>query len=237
MPAASSSPIVLTGDGSPTLFSEAYGQTFHSHHGALTECRHVFLAGSGIQERLKAGHPTRVLEVGLGTGMNFLLTAEAASASQTPLTYVAFEQTLLPAEALEAVYTALPLSPERANAFLTWRRSLEDTPAGLLRWQNNDTLALEILLGDATASRHPIAPVDAVYLDAFSPDANPELWTPAFLSRLFDVLKPGGRLTTYSAKGTVRRTLAACGFSVERLPGPPGKRHMVAATRPVEPSS
>ena len=72
---------------------------------------------------------------------------------------------------------------------------------------------------------------DAVYLDAFSPDVNPELWTSAFLARLYTVTKPGGRLATYSAKGQVRRDLEAVGFAVEKRPGPPGKREMLVAVK------
>jgi tRNA U34 5-methylaminomethyl-2-thiouridine-forming methyltransferase MnmC len=88
-----------------------------------------------------------------------------------------------------------------------------------------------LLLGDALDARLP-SDCHAVYQDAFSPDANPELWTAAFCTRLFDALAPGGALATYSAKRTVRDALAQVGFQVERLPGPPGKCHMVRALKP-----
>jgi tRNA U34 5-methylaminomethyl-2-thiouridine-forming methyltransferase MnmC len=76
----------------------------------------------------------------------------------------------------------------------------------------------------------PIA--DVVYMDAFAPDKQPELWDSSVFRKLFDCLTPGGLLTTYSAKGSVRRTMQAVGFDVKKLPGPPGKRQMLQALKP-----
>jgi tRNA U34 5-methylaminomethyl-2-thiouridine-forming methyltransferase MnmC len=42
-------------------------------------------------------------------------------------------------------------------------------------------------------------------------------------------MHPNGILVTYSAKGEVQRTLKQCGFEVEKVPGPPGKREMIRA--------
>jgi len=71
---------------------------------------------------------------------------------------------------------------------------------------------------------------DAVYLDAFSPDNNPECWTSEFLSTIRGVMNTNARLSTYCAKGSVRRALLAADFSVTKMPGPPGKREMMVAT-------
>ena len=73
---------------------------------------------------------------------------------------------------------------------------------------------------------------DLVYFDAFGPRVQPHLWTSTMFKRMFNALKPHGVLVTYSAKGVVRRTMQAVGFSVERLDGPPGKREMLRATKP-----
>jgi len=83
--------LVLTKDGSSTLFSTVYGQTFHSIHGALTESRHVFLDSSGTATRLRERQKTDILEIGLGAGLNFLLTADLALKHGTQLNYTAFE--------------------------------------------------------------------------------------------------------------------------------------------------
>jgi tRNA U34 5-methylaminomethyl-2-thiouridine-forming methyltransferase MnmC len=72
---------------------------------------------------------------------------------------------------------------------------------------------------------------DLVYFDAFSPDKQPELWTLDIFQKIFDLMNPGGILVTYSSKGEVKRNLKTSGFIVERLPGPPGKRHMIRAKK------
>ncbi len=73
---------------------------------------------------------------------------------------------------------------------------------------------------------------DLVYFDAFGARVQPELWTEDIFSIMFKALKSGGILVTYAAKGSVRRAMQKVGFEVERLPGPPGKREMLRATKP-----
>ena len=73
---------------------------------------------------------------------------------------------------------------------------------------------------------------NVIYFDAFSPEAQPELWNADIFTKLFATLKKGGVMTTYSCKGSVKRALKAAGFSIEKLPGPPGKREFLRATKP-----
>ena len=72
---------------------------------------------------------------------------------------------------------------------------------------------------------------DLIYFDAFGPRVQPELWTEEIFRIMYKALKLGGILVTYSAKGSVRRAMLSVGFLVERLPGPPGKREMLRATK------
>jgi len=72
---------------------------------------------------------------------------------------------------------------------------------------------------------------DVVYFDAFSPAVQPEMWTHDIFARLFAAMNPGAILTTYCAKGSVRRNMQSAGFAVERLPGPAGKREMLRAKK------
>lgn len=219
-----------TDDGFATLYSTRYGQTYHSRHGAGTEARHVFLDASGAADRLAAGRPTRVLEVGFGTGLNFLVTAHAALDAGAPLTFVSLERDVLPAATLDALGHGAHFDGSLSADLIAWRRRLPHAvPAGRYSFDAG-AVTLVLLVGDALGAALPEG-CDAVYLDAFSPDANPELWTVPFLRRLHAALRPAGRLTTYSAKGSVRRALAAAGFEVAKRPGPPGKREMTAATR------
>ncbi len=70
-----------------------------------------------------------------------------------------------------------------------------------------------------------------IYFDAFGARLQPELWTQEVFKTMYDALKKDGVLVTYAAKGSVRRAMQAVGFTVERLPGPPGKREMLRATK------
>jgi tRNA U34 5-methylaminomethyl-2-thiouridine-forming methyltransferase MnmC len=222
----------VTADGSATLFSSRFGQTYHSRHGAVAESRHVFLAGSGVDRRLAAGAPTRVLEVGFGTGLNFLLTAQAALAAEARLDYVALERDLLPAQVLAGLgYERY--APDTLDRLLAFRRGLAARPRPGSYRLDGPGFTLELRLGDAGEANLEEAGFDAVYHDAFSPDANAELWSAEFLARLARSLKTGGTLATYTVKGDVRRRLIEAGLRVAKAPGPlAGKREMLVASRP-----
>jgi tRNA U34 5-methylaminomethyl-2-thiouridine-forming methyltransferase MnmC len=70
-----------------------------------------------------------------------------------------------------------------------------------------------------------------IYFDAFAPEKQPELWTDEIFAKLAAALKPGGKLVSYCAKGSFKRSLKAAGLKVEALPGPPGKREMTCAIK------
>ena len=229
-----------TSDGSMTLHSDRFGQTYHSRNGALTESRHVFLE-AGWSHRMAAlagmpelaGRSIRVLELGLGTGLNALLTrkahAERPPADRPSLVYEALEpHPLLPAE-------------WGAMALPTWSGVEGDADLHA----HPDAEQHEVVWSDdARFVRHRTTwqqfaqdqsrrrTFDLIYFDAFAPDSQPELWLPERFAEAFQLLSEGGVLVTYCAKGAVRRAMLDAGFRVERLPGPPGKREMIRATRP-----
>lgn len=215
-----------TEDGSLTLFSPTFGEHYHSTHGARQESQHIFLQ-LGLQHRLTAepapARPVRLFEVGFGTGLNALLTAEAVARTETPLHYYSIERYPLSAE----IYRQLAY-PDLDGDLL---QALHDAPWGK-DIALSSSFTLHKLAGDLTSTPFPDA-LDLVYFDAFSPESQPELWSEAIFQRLFDALRPAGVLTTYCAKGEVRRRLQRAGFLVERLPGPPGKREVLRATRPL----
>jgi len=224
---------VETADGSLTLFSERYEQTFHSVHGARTESIHVFLNGAGVSERLERQMPTRVLEVGLGLGLNALVTAEAATQFGTNLDYVGIEHDLQATTVFRRILQSADLAlVDQITDVVEKAHSNPDSSTGPIALNSSCSLsilrmalksALERLDGDSSEG------FDAIYLDAFSPDANPECWDSDTLLGLSRLLNPGGTLATYCAKGSVRRNLQATGLTVTRRPGPPGKRECLAA--------
>lgn len=227
-----------TADGSATLFDEAARQTFHSRHGAVREARHVFLGGAGLE----AGGPgwpaqrrARVLEVGFGTGLNFLLTADAARHAGTRVHYLGLDRRLPPASTLRQLRYGDALDgPDLFEAFLSARDAAPERGPWTVALPGAD---LTVHLGNAEHALLPAGWADAIYHDAFSPEASPSLWDEAFLARLVRALAPGGRLVSYCVQGRVRRRLAALGLEVGKRPGPPaGKREVLHALNPTAPA-
>lgn len=220
-----------TRDGSATLYSERYAQTYASDKGALSEARQVFLAGSGVEQRLAGGQSVRVLEVGFGAGLNFFVTAAACLTHPAAgLSYVALEQTLLDASTVRQLGYGPLLKTEVVAHYLAWRESVQATSPCVFE---TPQVKLTLLLGEATAQKLPVEAFHTVYHDAFSPDVNPELWTESFLGTLVAALAPGGTLVSYCVQGAVRRRLQALGLSTEKRPGPlGGKREVLFAQKP-----
>ena len=228
-------------DGSLTLYSHKYRQTFGSTAGARTEALWVYLQGSGIEQRLRESQQSAVLEVGLGTGLNFLVTAESACRHRVTVDYIALEADLASllfwnSEAVRSCDSMSRLLCYRPLAnwwALTVKKFFKATPGTILRFNFPPFIRLEVRVGEATQTAWPERTFDAIYHDAFSPQMNPELWTTTFLRRLADSLAVGGSLVSYCVQGEVRRRLQATGLRVQRRPGPPGgKREVLRATKP-----
>ncbi|KEF35540.1 hypothetical protein RDMS_01305 [Deinococcus sp. RL] len=215
--------ILLTPDGSRTALSVRYGEAYGSRHGAAAQARHVFVEGSGTH-----AHPgPRVLEVGFGLGVNFRATLADGERRGVPLEYLAYELDPAPASVLREVAAG-----GEGAAHPAWAGVLAGWGApGPLRVEVPG-VSLTVRFEDIRTADLPRDWATALYLDGFSPARNPEVWTPEVVGRLALALAPGGVLTTYSAAGHVRRALTAAGLTVERRPGPPGKREHLRAVRP-----
>ena len=226
-----------TEDGSLTLYTPRFGEHYHSTHGAVQESAHIYL-GLGLRQRLKhwaepEGAALRCFEVGFGTGLNALLSWREAERSHQLIHYYSIERYPIPAE----LYRQLHYELSTADALST-TGCAEDSHSSLMRlheaaWDEDVTLSRYFVLhkisGDLNALPFPSA-LDLVYYDAFSPESQPELWREELFTQLRRCCRPGAILTTYCAKGEVRRRLERSSFSVERLPGPPGKREVLRAT-------
>ncbi len=223
--------IVITADGSRMLVRGDLDEGYHSHRGAVAEARHVFLGASGAAERAAAGVETSIVEVGLGSGLNALLTTEAFAAAGTPLHYMGLETAPVAAHYLDALaYNAVAA---HGDTVTQWLRCFATggTTAGVCSNSALPGIRLTALCTDALGWS-PDAPVDIVYLDAFSPASAPNLWTETAVAHWCSWLRPGGVLVTYCAQGAFRRHLRGLGMRVDRLPGPPGgKREMTRARR------
>ena len=182
--------------------------------------------------RVKAS--ANILDVGFGTGLNFLSTVNKYQVS--PMHYVGLDHTLPTARYIEDLGHANQLGlPALGKAFLEWRKALPDeVPFGSYKFEY-EGIKLRLHIGDATQAVLPPNNFNAVYLDPFSPSVNPELWTASFLKICFRSTAPGGYLATYSAAGKVRRAMKQAGYIVSSEPGPPGKREMTVGLKPIIP--
>lgn len=221
-----------TADGSPTLYVPALDEHYHSHHGAAQESRHVFI-GAGLGPLLAAGlgqpgrPPLRVLEVGLGTGLNALLTLEAAQAAGAAVAYAGYETVPLPPAAVGALAVQWAAAPALDAAFTL----LHAGPWGAA-FALAEGFEMTKVQAPIQAAGLPGHFYSLIYFDAFAPEKQPELWTEAVFQKLFAAAAPGALLVSYCAQGQFRRNLRAAGWFTEKLPGPPGKREMTRARKP-----
>lgn len=228
--------IITTGDGSKTIQIEEWNEQYHSIHGAIQEAKHVFLK-HGLhffldqnQAEIKEGQTKTdisILEIGFGTGLNaFLTLLEQVERSNVSINYVGVEAYPVSKEEIsELNYTEQLQVGENSNLF----EKLHQTPWGLPHKITDD-----FHLTKNQAFFHELTYSNAfnvIYFDAFGARVQPELWTESIFTIMYNALKNGGVLVTYSAKGSVRRALQAVGFLVEKLPGPPGKREMLRAIK------
>lgn len=227
--------LLQTGDGSYTLHLPEWNEQYHSKHGAIAEALHVF-----IQEGLyywsseNPRMPVSILEIGFGTGLNALLT-------------------ILKSENIPSVqYTgveAYPLDIEEA-LLLNYNTVIEDqycdkkadmpdllqiyTQIHTCVWEKKNSITDNFYLTKLQQKFSEISFVscfDIIYFDAFGIRVQPELWTEEIFQKMYDGLKENGVLVTYAANGNARRAMQAVGFTVERLPGPPGKKEMLRAIK------
>lgn len=210
-----------TDDGSATLFVPELDEHYHSTKGARTESQHIFIdMGLAYVRTLRP----RVLEIGFGTGLNAFLSLLAANGSNRKVHYTAIELYPLEWKTVAGLnYSEDPLFEQIHRA--PWEEEVEITPNFILQKKKVDFTRLQ----EESLNNLPF---DIVYYDAFAPEKQPEMWTQQLFDRVFRVMADGAVLTTYCAKGVVRRRLQQAGFIVERLSGPPeGKREILRASK------
>lgn len=220
--------LIETADGSCTLHNSDFTETYHSKFGAVTESVDVFISNSGVQERLQNGHSTRVLEIGFGTGLNFILSAGLADQYHSPLYYEAFEYALPP---VALITELLEKNTPQHKALINDLQQLLETTATGKNLQIGHCSQLHLRLENALLAKFDDPSFDAIYLDAFSSKNNPDLWTQEFLQLLYGALNSDGVLATYSVNRAFRDALTGAGFHWEKRKGPPGKREVVIAYR------
>ena len=217
--------ILITSDGSTTIHLPEWDEQYHSKHGAIQEAYHVFLR-AGFDEIIKKNKKISILEIGFGTGLNAFITFLEATEKRIKIDYVGIEA--YPIAATEVV---------KLNYVKELKASKEQLvfdEMHALSWEEKHFVSEGFQLTKRKQFFEDIADkniFELIYFDAFGAKNQPELWTEDIFFRMYEAMKENGILVTYSAKGSARRAMQAVGFSVERIPGPPGKREMLRAIK------
>lgn len=214
----------ITEDGSNTLYVKELNEHYHSTFGAITESQHIFI-NNGLKQIQQ--DTAEILEIGFGTGLNTFLTLAYAVEADKTIRYTAIE----PFPLGEAIYSQLNYSnfeiSEKVKDKFIFLHSCQ--------WDSTEKITskfsltkIKIKLQEFILDKQQF---DIIYFDAFSPEVQPELWTEEIFRKLYKASKPGGILVTYSCKGRIKRLLKGVGFRVDKIPGPPGKREFIKATK------
>lgn len=207
-----------TADGSYTLFVPEMDEHYHSVKGALTESEHIFI-NMGLKHTTIA--EPHILEIGFGTGLNAFLTLLETERNQRKIHYTTLEKYPLNAEVLQQLNYPEIIAPEAAELYYKMHHVVWNVPVAITPY-----FTLQKIETDYTTFSFQ-QKYDIIYFDAFAPEKQPEMWSQQLFDNLYQTLNPGGVLTTYCAKGVVRRMLQSAGFTVERLPGPPGGKREI----------
>lgn len=215
--------IEITDDGSATILVTEMNEHYHSVKGALTESYHIYRDCAFLHRSNGCnGKPLRLLEIGFGTGLNAVVTAMAIGAERS-VHYITLEKFPLDEDMVQHLHYDNSVDGNLYQAIHSakWNQPVEITPH----------FTIEKIQCDYTACKLPER-IDIVYFDAFAPEKQPEMWSIDAFKRLVSVMNKGAVLTTYCAKGEIRRMLSSLGMTVERLPGPiGGKREILRATK------
>jgi len=222
--------IITTSDGSKTIQIEDWNEQYHSVHGAVQEANHVFIKHGLLffisrENRDSSASETNILEMGFGTGLNTFLTYIEAEKLSLSINYVGLEAYPVNEDEIAQLNYPELVSSKHADVYsklhsITWQEPV---------WlhSNFSIEKLQMKFEDVNF----VNQFNIIYFDAFGARVQPELWTEAIFYKMYRALKKNGVLVTYSAKGSVRRAMQSVGFTVERLPGPPGKREMLRAQK------
>jgi tRNA U34 5-methylaminomethyl-2-thiouridine-forming methyltransferase MnmC len=215
--------IQSTDDGSSTIYLPQLDEHYHSIKGALAESTHIYI-NCAFRHRLESmapSEPINVLEIGFGTGLNAALTVSAASGSEVH--YSSIELYPINDEQVNALNYGSFVDPQLFIDLhaAPWNTTVEIRPNFFL-----NKIHANFLTAPLPSNQ------DVVYYDAFAPEKQPDMWSLDMFLKVYNAMSPQAVLSTYCAKGAIRRQFSQIGLAVERLAGPPqGKREILRATK------
>jgi len=217
--------IVKTADGSSTLYNAEVGEHYHSKHGALQESKHVFLK-TGLEFFLNSHsqNSVSILEVGFGTGLNYLLTADYCLQQDISLNYFGIEKNPLHKELIIQTGNTNYVSALIAKDFISKYEEAMKSQVSI----GKGKLLIDVVDVKLYQSN---TKVDIIYFDAFAAVHQPEMWNEETLAHVCSFIKPNGIFVTYAITGNLKRTMKSLGFQIEKVPGALGKREMLRAIK------
>jgi tRNA U34 5-methylaminomethyl-2-thiouridine-forming methyltransferase MnmC len=219
--------IIITSDGSATLFNAAVGENYHSKHGAVQESQHVFVK-SGLEYFIEhfQKEEVNILEVGFGTGLNFLFSAELAKNLNIQINYSGIEKYPVPLSLLAETEYGKYLNDQKTwNDFLDIYELSFKSETTFNEWVKLQNYQLDLLEFNVDKR------FDIIYFDAFAAVHQPEMWSKESIAHTCSFLKDKGIFVTYSVTGELKRNLRALGFEIQRPQGAAGKREMMRAIK------
>jgi tRNA U34 5-methylaminomethyl-2-thiouridine-forming methyltransferase MnmC len=218
--------ILITKDGSTTIHLPDWNEQYHSTNGAIQEAYHVFI-DAGLDKIIENNIDiVSILEIGFGTGLNAFITFLEGKKRNLKIDYVGVEAYPVIVEEISKLNYVSELNAENNVAIFEKMHTVF--------WEEKHQISNDFSLTKRKQFFQEITDenkFDLIYFDAFGATNQPELWTVEIFKKMFVALKQNGILTTYSAKGSVRRAMQEVGFIVERLPGPIGKREMLRGSK------
>ena len=218
--------IIKTSDGSDTIFNQDLNETYHSLNGSIKESELVYIR-NGLEFFLdkKTTDSVRLLEIGFGTGLNFLLTKIFMEERNEKLFYHTLEPFPLPSGLLKKINYIEKLGEGYRDIFDNSHRSRPNETVNI-----NEKITF--LRSDLTLESIKFSKkYDVIYFDAFAPSRQPEIWEKENLKKIYSQMNLDSILVTYCSSGQFKRDLRGVGFDVDVLPGPVGKREMVRAIK------
>ena len=223
--------IIQTKDGSTTFYLPELNETYHSKNGAIQEAYHVFIKnGFSLfegHELLRTGEakPISILEIGFGTGLNAFITSLESQNNNQTVDYVGVEAYPITQEEALTMNYANQIDASKNEVFqkihqIDWEIPIQVNPTFQLTKRKQlfqDIVDVEVF--------------DLIYFDAFGYDVQPELWSDEIFEKMFIALKSDNILVTYACRSVIKNSMISAGFKIEKLPGAPGKREMLRASK------
>ncbi len=224
-------PLIVTGDGSHTVYSDSFDQHYHNPNGAITESRYVFFEQTGLSKNLNIRDHITILEIGFGTGLNLLLLIDhyLSQDATAEIQFFSIEGFPLDTETVANFNYGKHLRhPELVSKLTHIFDNLSD---GMNHFKITDNISLQLFNGmfeDFSPAQNQIK-ANYIFHDAFSPDVNPDLWSGGVFKKIREFSAEDVILSTYSAASKAQGALAWAGWHVAKTQGALGKREMILA--------